>query len=200
MTLVVHSPDDIEFNEWSLGRVNADNGYVVLNVGENSGQAITPVMGYLPTEDGHSDWTEIINLDWSARNENGLTVTYRVGDTEAALAAASYSALTHNLEIPSANRKYYAQIKFVFNRNEDLTSPEITLVTVVAHQLDGTGLNHSLEGSRGTKDGKFSGRKYTCSICGLSGRKPEMIRQGGRLVHRDTCWDEDYNLKRRIKK
>jgi len=44
---------------------------------------------------------------------------------------------------------------------------------------------------RGTKDGKFEGRKYYCAVCGQTYRKREMRRQRGKWVCVETCVDED---------
>lgn len=41
-----------------------------------------------------------------------------------------------------------------------------------------------------TKDGRFLGQKYECAVCGLTGRRLEMVYQRGKLVHRTTCKDE----------
>ena len=39
-------------------------------------------------------------------------------------------------------------------------------------------------------DGKFLGTKYHCAICGQTYRRYEMLRQRGKLVCRETCWDK----------
>ena len=177
MTLNEFSPDDYAWSEWIKSGVNADNGYLELNDGQDTGYAESPAMGHLDSEDDHSDWTSIIKIAWRGLRLDGVSAQYKVSDTSSGLASASYSTATNNEDLASANQKKFCQLKLTFTRDSNGLSPTIVGVSVIAQYLDYTGMNQFLKNSGPTRDGKFKGQKMTCDLTGLTGRKHEMKKQ-----------------------
>uniref|UniRef100_A0A6H1ZC24 Uncharacterized protein n=1 Tax=viral metagenome TaxID=1070528 RepID=A0A6H1ZC24_9ZZZZ len=182
-------PTDYAWSTWTLSDVTDNTTSISLTSGKTTGTATSPSAGYDATS-GNRHY----KIAWTEEDGYGISGEARTADTSAGIASATWFDIRNGSTYLVENRKRFMQVRFTFTVNADATLPKILTLTmtyndVPLNQYDNDGFNYSAEGARPTKDGKFAGRYYQCSITGLKLRRHQMVKQRGKLVSREYAYD-----------
>ena len=163
----------------------------------DAGAGITSGTAESPNIDlGAANVAYVVSWQGGGLHNAYAVVQYKTAATEAGLSSASYTTIRNGNSIIPGDRKRWIKLYVTLSLDGNLDSWGFNSITVTTAPTtknlttDTAGFNTSSDGARPTKDGRFLGRYYTCSLCSAKRRRYEMVKQRGRLVCRSTCKDK----------